>query len=148
VFSCVAGAQEKDSIQMSFEMKEITIERKVKKAKVGDRIKLENLNFVGGTANLVPESKPVLEGLLRVMKEFPALKIDIQGHICCDKNKTHDLARQRAKMVYKYLKDGGIDKSRISYHGFGGGKPIYMIPEGNDYQREANRRVEILIIEN
>lgn len=148
LFSCIILAQEKDSIPMSFDIEEVAIERQVKKAKVGDKIRLENLNFIGGTAKLVPESEPVLEGLLKVMRNFPDLKIDIQGHICCDKYKDHELSRQRAKMVYEYLRKGGIDKSRISYHNFGGSRPIYIIPEASEAQREINRRVEIEIIEN
>lgn len=149
LFSFLAVAQEKDTIpSMSIDMEGMTIEKKIKKAKVGDRIRLANLNFVGGTARLLPESESDLEGLLKSMKTFPGLKIDIQGHICCFKEKNHDLARMRARVVYDYLRKNGIDKSRISYHSFGGSRPIYIIPEANESQREANRRVEIEIVAN
>lgn len=39
-----------------------------------------------------------------------------------------------------------LDKKRLSYKGFGGSKPIYMIPELSEEERQANRRVEIQIV--
>jgi flagellar motor protein MotB len=36
----------------------------------------------------------------------------------------------------------------MSYRGFGVTKPFYPIPENNDEERIANRRVEIKIVSN
>ena len=41
-----------------------------------------------------------------------------------------------------------IPKSRLSYQGFGSTQPIFPLPEKNEAERAANRRVEILITEN
>ena len=47
-----------------------------------------------------------------------------------------------------FLFNNNIDKSRLSYKGFGVTEPIHLIPEKDETERAANRRVEILIVEN
>lgn len=120
----------------------------VTSAKKGDKLVLPNLKFYGGTPNIKEESKPMLNELVQILKDNPNLKIDIQGHICCHKKETNLLSHHRAKTVYYYLIRKGIDKRRISTQGFEGKRPIYKIPEKNDEERVANRRVEIEVIEN
>ncbi len=117
-------------------------------SKKGDKLRLRNLNFIGGKDEVLPSSEAVLKELLQAMKDNTDLKIDIQGHICCYQKDQNDLSEARAKAVYKYLKDNGISKSRMSYRGFGGSRPMYPMPEKNENQREANRRVEIEIMGN
>ncbi|MBC7439116.1 MAG: OmpA family protein, partial [Flavobacterium sp.] len=55
---------------------------------------------------------------------------------------------QRAKAVYNFLIGNNIEKNRLTYKGFGSSLPIFQVPEKNESERAANRRVEILIIEN
>jgi outer membrane protein OmpA-like peptidoglycan-associated protein len=81
------------------------------------------------------------------MQDNPKLKIDIPGHMCCSKDRTN-LSGDRAKSVYNILVKNGIDKSRMTYRGFGSEKPIYPLPEKTEEERVANRRVEIEILEN
>jgi outer membrane protein OmpA-like peptidoglycan-associated protein len=117
-------------------------------AKPGEKLKLNNLNFVLNTFAVVNESRGKLYELLLVMQQNPKLKINIQGHLCCVGVDKKDLSTQRAKAVYKFLEFKSIDKSRMSYVGFGSTLPLYPIPEINEGERAANRRVEIEIIEN
>ena len=103
------------------------------------------------SARVVPQSQPVLYELLCAMQENPSLKIEIQGHICCQTEGDNDLtylSTQRAKIIYNYLVRKKIDRKRLSYKGYGNTQPIYPIPEKNEEERDANRRVEILIVEN
>lgn len=117
-------------------------------AKAGEKIKLKNLNFNGGTAVFKSHSYPVLKELLQIMRSNPNLKIEIQGHICCyTESDDNDVSAKRALAVYNYLIKSGIDKKRLKYKSFGGSQPIYKIPEQSEEEREANRRVEILILE-
>ena len=53
-----------------------------------------------------------------------------------------------AHYVPKYLIDNGVAKERLQYKSFGNTQPIHKIPEKNDTERDENRRVEILILEN
>ena len=59
-----------------------------------------------------------------------------------------DTAKVRALAVYNYLINNRINKNRLSYKSFGSSKPIHIIPENNEDERNENRRVEIQIIAN
>lgn len=121
----------------------------ISKSSKGDLIKLRALNFYNNSDVIVPKSQPVLIELLDVMKFNPKLKIEIQGHICCKLPNQEDIISEaRAKAVYDYLIKNKIDKNRMTYKGYGVSKPIYKIPEKNDFEADENRRVEILIKEN
>lgn len=121
---------------------------RVENARVGDKLKLENLNFYENTFAILPESRPKMFELLEIMKKNPKLKIQIQGHICCMPNDRADLSTKRAKAIRMFLEAHGIDKSRATFKGFGSTQPINPLPEKNEEERAANRRVEIEIIEN
>ena len=118
----------------------------VQSAREGDRLELKNMNFEGGTSRILRSSENALLDLLDIMEQMPSLKIEIQGHICCSRNDPGELSLERARAVHDFLIKNGIDKSRLSYKGFGGTRPIHFIPEFDDRQREANRRVEIQIV--
>ncbi|WP_281635771.1 OmpA family protein [Flavobacterium marginilacus] len=122
--------------------------KKVSTANVGEKLKLENMNFFTDTFAIMPQSRSVMYELLTVMKNVPDLKIQIQGHICCVQKDFRDLSTQRAKAIYKFLEFNGIEKSRMTFVGFASTKPLYPLPEKNEAEREANRRVEIEIIAN
>ncbi|REH02008.1 OmpA family protein [Flavobacterium aquicola] len=122
--------------------------RKMSLANVGEKLKLENMNFFVDTFAIMPQSRSVMYELLTVMKNVPDLKIQIQGHICCVQKDFRDLSTQRAKAIYKFLEFNGIEKSRMTFVGFASTKPLYPLPEKNEAEREANRRVEIEIIAN
>jgi len=122
--------------------------KKISVAKVGERLKLENMNFYINTYGIMPQSRPVMYELLTVMRSCPNLKIQIQGHICCVGKDVRDLSTQRAKAICKFLEYNGIEKSRMTFVGFGSSKPLYPLPETTEEEREANRRVEIEIVEN
>ena len=121
---------------------------KLDEAKKGDKLEIRNLNFRVNTFAIVPESRARLYELLIVMQQNPNLKIDIQGHLCCMPTDRLNLSTQRAKAIYNFLVYNEISKSRLAFQGFGSTKPIYPIPEENEEQRAANRRVEIFIMDN
>jgi outer membrane protein OmpA-like peptidoglycan-associated protein len=122
--------------------------KKVGEAKSGEKLIIENLNFVINTFAVVNESRGKLYELLLVLQKNPSLKIEIQGHICCMPVDRADLSTQRAKALYNFLLNQNISKDRLSYKGFGSSQPIYALPEKNEQERAANRRVEIFILEN
>ncbi|MDI1316920.1 OmpA family protein [Flavobacterium sp.] len=122
--------------------------KKVGNAKKGEKLQIENLNFIINTFAVVNESRGKLFELLLVLQKNPSLKIEIHGHLCCMPIDRTDLSTQRAKAIYNFLVFHEISKSRLSYKGFGSTVPIYSIPEKDEKERAANRRVEILIVEN
>jgi outer membrane protein OmpA-like peptidoglycan-associated protein len=122
--------------------------QKIDEAQPGEKLKIDNLNFQINTFIIVNESRGKLYELLIVMQQNPELKIDIQGHLCCMPTDRTNLSTQRAKAVSQFLRMNGIENSRVTYQGFGSSNPIYPLPEKNEEERAANRRVEILIIQN
>ena len=94
------------------------------------------------------QSEPLLLELLQILYDNPKLKIAIHGHICCNPNGMDTkLSYRRALVIFKYLTKFEIEVNRLSYKGFGSNDPIYKVPERNEAERKANRRVEILIVE-
>lgn len=120
------------------------------KTKVGKTVVLKNINFYHNTFGIMNESRPVLYDLLDVMNKNPKLIIQVQGHVCCNPDVTDSrsimLSRERAKAIKLFLVAKGIPAARVSFQGFGSSMPIYAIPEQNEEERVANRRVEILIV--
>lgn len=122
--------------------------KKVSNAAVGEKLKLENLEFQINTFAIMNESRGKLYELLLVLQNNPQLKIEIQGHLCCMPFDRTDLSTKRAKAIYSFLVANQIYPPRLSYKGFGSTQPIYPIPEKNEEERAANRRVEIIIVAN
>ena len=95
-------------------------------------------------ASLKPESKKSLQEIVKLMQNYPGLKIEIQGHTdnqgSVDYNK--DLSQSRAQTVKTYLITNGIDDSRLASKGYGFSQPV----ASNDTQegRAKNRRVELV----
>lgn len=131
------------------EIQNETFTEKISDAKVGDVVTLKNIYFKNRSAKIVSESQNSLYELLCVMQNNPNLKIQIQGHICCQLvTDFEDISTLRAKAIFIYLVQNKINRQRILYKGFGITRPIHPIPEKNPQEEEENRRVEILVLEN
>ena len=136
-----------DGSKTEFQL-DVAFMKQVGEAKVGEKLKIDNLNFIINTFAVVPESRRKLYELLIVMEKNPSLKIEIQGHLCCMPSDKQDLSTKRAKAIQQFLIKNGIANERITYKGFGSSQPIFPIPEKDEPQRAANRRVEIAIVAN
>ena len=135
-------------------VKEFTREA-IDTAREGQTLRLRNINFFGGRHTFLPQAIPALNELLDIMKANSSLIIEIHGHICCRYGSKEDgmdydagdnkLSLNRARAVYDFLSEGGIDKNRMSYKGFAGEFPL-VFPEYTEADRTLNRRVEIKIV--
>jgi outer membrane protein OmpA-like peptidoglycan-associated protein len=127
----------------------------INELEIGQTLVLEGLNFYPGSHRTLPEAKPVLKELLRIMNENPTLIIEIQGHVCCGKKpdedgydeEAHDnrLSWNRAKFIYDYLVDHGVEPLRLSYKGYAMKMPLVM-PEVTIQDQIKNRRVEVKVM--
>ncbi|MCF1190375.1 OmpA family protein [Mangrovimonas sp. AS39] len=115
--------------------------------KTGDKVTLNNILFKTGYTTLLPESKPVLDDIAKVLIERDDIYFTIQGHVCCTKysrdavdrkTKKRNLSLARAKYIYDYLAKSGVDKKRMKYVGL-----RRKFPLGGE--AKFDRRVEILI---
>ncbi|WP_339889201.1 OmpA family protein [uncultured Flavobacterium sp.] len=126
------------------------LEERIAKTKEGKTLILKDINFYHNTFGVMSESRPTLYDLVYIMGTNPRLVIQVQGHVCCNTDVTDSrsimLSRERAKAVKLFLVAKGIPAARVSFQGFGSSMPLYPIPEQNEEERIANRRVEILIV--
>jgi len=97
--------------------------------------------FKGGTNKIQKGSQPRLEQLYSTLVAYPELNVHIRGHVCCGNNKL--ISRKRAKVVYKYLRDKGLDKKRLSFKGYSNHYPL-AFPENTAEDRSTNRRVDVI----
>lgn len=90
------------------------------------------------------ESLPIVDQIFELMKNNQTLKISIEGHTDnvgnAASNKT--LSNNRAKAIFNALVAKGIDKTRMSFVGWGQEKPV--ADNRTDDGRAKNRRVEIV----
>jgi OOP family OmpA-OmpF porin len=102
------------------------------------------INFETGKSDIKTESQPIIDQIVELLKNNPSLKISIEGHTdnvgAVASNQT--LSEKRAKAVMDALIAKGIDKSRLSFKGYGSSKPIG--DNANEDGKAKNRRVEIV----
>ncbi len=109
--------------------------------------KVEGIVFANGKAVILPSSFPVLDRAAKVLKDYPQVKLEIQGHTdnVGDHDKNILLSQQRAEAVVKYLVDQGIGKERLTAKGYGPDKPV--ADNKTKAGKAANRRVEFLLVQ-
>ncbi len=122
-----------------------------------DAIVLANVFFDLNKSTLRKESFIELDKLVNFLRENPTVKIEIGGHTDSrgDAAKNKQLSINRAKSVYNYVIQKGIDAKRLSYAGYGSTKPIYSEDEianmkdnkEKEEAHQANRRTEYKIIQ-
>jgi outer membrane protein OmpA-like peptidoglycan-associated protein len=91
-------------------------------------------------------SRPTLDNAVKVLKDFPEVKVEISGHTDSDGSRelNTDLSRRRAESVKKYLVDKGIDPQRLTTQGFGPDQPI--ADNATKKGKAQNRRIEFKLI--
>ncbi|MCX8081334.1 MAG: OmpA family protein [Bacteroidia bacterium] len=127
----------------------------ISKANAGDTVRLWGIEFRPGRHVFMPDAIYILNALLEVMRKYPEMKIEIQGHICCQLGENDgldmdtgemNLSLNRALAVRDWLIKKGIDANRMKCVGFGGRYPK-VYPETNEEDQQRNRRVDLLILE-
>jgi len=107
---------------------------------------LENIFFETGSSELLPASEPELKKLLYTLKSNLSMIIELRGHTdnVGDDAANQQLSQARAKAVFIWLTNNGIQSFRITYKGYGETQPI----ANNDTEagRKQNRRTEFYIV--
>ena len=99
-----------------------------------------------GKSSIQDQSKPVLEDITGILKQYPTAKFTVEGHTDSSGSDklNQSLSEARALSVKEYLVKNGIDEFRLSALGYGEAKPI----DSNKTRkgRANNRRVEINLV--
>ncbi len=128
------------------EYKEIKRDLELTPLKVGETVRLNNIFFVQSKAEILPDSEPELERLLKLLNENPTLEVELGGHTDNQGSSSANLrlSEARALAVMNYLIEHGISKKRLRHKGYGGTRPIAS--NASPETRRKNRRVEIKIL--
>ena len=103
---------------------------------------LTGIQFETGKAIIKKKSYPILNDIVKIMKENPSYKLSIVGHTDnVGKPKLNKkLSLNRANAVKAYLKKKGVEESRMTADGLGDTMPIK--DNKTAAGRAKNRRVE------
>lgn len=121
---------------------------------INETLTLDNILFYPNVSTIIPSSFAQLNDLYDYLKKYSTVKIQLEGHICCtDPHLTSgpvfeqhlELSTNRARRVYSYLIEKGIDASRLSYKGFASTRPK-VYPEKTEADQQLNRRVEVRLL--
>jgi OOP family OmpA-OmpF porin len=111
-------------------------------------IRLQDINFETGKADLLPDAGPVLDVVGQVLTKWPELQIEIGGHTDSRGGAARNqvLSEARAKSVLDYLvkKYPNLKPEQFSVKGYGKSKPV--APNTDDLGRAKNRRVEFVVL--
>jgi outer membrane protein OmpA-like peptidoglycan-associated protein len=126
---------------------EITKDLYLVPLEAGAKVRLNNIFFERTKYNLLPESFPELNRLVKTLKDNPSMEIRLEGHteVFGKPKDQKDLGYNRVKAVKTYLvNEGDLDPKRIQLKSFGGTNPLSR--EITEEARALNRRVEINIL--
>jgi chemotaxis protein MotB len=109
----------------------------------------ESLIFPPGGAELLPEGKKVLDGIIEVLADMPN-PIRVEGHT--DDRPTEsavypgnwELSAARAISIVRYMEARGIEPERLSAIACGPYQPIF--PNDTPENRRRNRRASLVIV--
>ena len=110
-------------------------------------ISFEDSHFTHDSSALSESGKTILNYNARIMKENPKMKIRVAGYASASGTQEYNqaLSEKRATVVKDYLiKEGGVDKNRLSKIGYGETRPAEYEPVPSDIYSEAakaNQRV-------
>jgi outer membrane protein OmpA-like peptidoglycan-associated protein len=103
-----------------------------------------DIHFATGKAEILPESQPIIDQIVLLLKKQPGLRVGVEGHTdntgTPASNKT--LSDARAKAVAAAIVASGIGANRVDAVGFGQERPI--ADNRTEEGRAKNRRVEIV----
>ena len=123
---------------------EVVVE--IKPVKSGEKYELKDIVFATNEYDLTKTSKAIINEFVQFLKDNSTVKVAIYGHTdnVGDPQQNLVLSENRAKEVYDYLIESGIQSIRLTYKGYGETKPV----DSNDTEtgRSKNRRTEFEII--
>ena len=97
------------------------------------------------SAKITGETQPNVNDLIEIMKAYPSLQINIQGHTdnTGDAAANRKLSVDRASAVRQSLVAAGVAADRVTAQGFGADKPTAT--NDNAEGRQKNRRIDVVV---
>jgi outer membrane protein OmpA-like peptidoglycan-associated protein len=112
---------------------------------------IKGINFKTGEAVILKTSNKTLDATVKILNDYPDLKLEIQGHTDNAKMKKNskfadnmELSQARADAVKTYFVTKGVAEDRLVAKGYGETAPID--PRNTKAAKAKNRRVEFKLI--
>ncbi|ADR21888.1 hypothetical protein MATR_04790 [Marivirga tractuosa] len=105
-----------------------------------------DINFKQSKAEILENSYGELDKLLNMMKEYPNMEIQLEGHTDFRGSASANmrLSEKRVNAVKSYLTSKNVSSDRIKTKAFGGTQPLSR--ESTEEAKLNNRRVEARIL--
>ncbi|WP_340077142.1 OmpA family protein [Leptobacterium sp. I13] len=128
------------------------IHYELRKIKVNDVYRIENIYFDLDKSNIRPDAAFELDRLVEFLTENPSVKIELSSHTDSRGSDTYNLALsdRRAKSSVEYLISKGIAKNRLISKGYGETRLVNRCENGvkcSEAEHQYNRRTEIKILD-
>ena len=111
-------------------------------------IRIENIHFETGKADIMTEDEPALQVVGQVLGKWPELKIEVGGHTDARGAATYNqkLSEERASSVRDYLLKNfpNLHAEQLTVKGYGESLPL--VPNTNQLNMAKNRRVEFKVL--
>jgi peptidoglycan-associated lipoprotein len=112
---------------------------------------VENIFYAFDKADLLPESKDALDGLIKILNENPHVTIELGAHADRKGSVEYNerLAQRRAQSVVDYLIEAGIDEERLTAKGYCKSIPKVItrkMAETHDFMEEHGILTEDFIL--
>jgi len=107
----------------------------------------DRIQFGLNSPRIEQASHPVLDEAVRALQDNKGFRVRVEGHASSEGGEEHnqELSEDRARSVLDYLVTHGVDRQRLVSKGFSSSRPVESNTTASG--REANRRVEFIVLE-
>ena len=123
----------------------------MKKIKVNDSFKIENIRYDLNKSEIRPDAAKELDNLVQILRDNPGIVVELGSHTDCRASDDYNLnlSQRRAESAVEYIvKKGRIPSNRITAKGYGETKLLNKCDDGvacSEAEHAINRRTEIRI---
>ncbi len=120
---------------------------------IGATIKLKPIYFAYDKSNISPTAAKELDKMVKVMKQFPNMEIELKSHTDCRGERGYNdaLSQRRAKSSADYIKERITNPERIYGKGYGENKLTNNcacedeVADCSGAEHQKNRRTEFIV---
>jgi len=119
---------------------------------LGKTLELNPIYFDFDKSNIRPDAAYELEKVIAVMKQYPALKIDVRSHTDSRAPDDYNISlsqRRNVSTIAYIVNQGGINRSRLTGRGYGETQLVNNCSNGvscSEEDHQLNRRSEFIIV--
>ena len=133
-----------------------TIEEKIKEGvDLGKIVEFKPIYFDLDKYKIRLDAEPELKKIIKIMNEYPNLKVELGSHTDCRENKAYNqiLSDKRAKATVDYIRKSITNPNRITGKGYGKSKLVNqcscegeVLSSCSEEELQKNRRTEFIVL--